>query len=98
MHVTRRLCTGASIISLASVVLALSPWQAAGQSSSPITISSSVPNELNPPFNPGPPSSGGAPAATPEQAVAFAWQEFIAVNWPAGPQNGQPNQRETPSS
>jgi len=64
----------------------------------PITISSSVPNELNPPFNPGPPESGGAPAATPEQAAAFAWEEFIALNWPAGPQQGEPGQRDTPST
>ena len=26
---------------------------------------------------------GGAPAATLQQAAAFAWQEFIAANWPA---------------
>lgn len=64
----------------------------------PIVISSSVPNELNPPYTAGPPASGGAPAATPEQAAAFAWQEFIALNWPAGPQTGQNGQRDTPSS
>jgi hypothetical protein len=33
---------------------------------------------------------------TPYQAAAFAWQEFIALNWPAGPQEGKPNQREAP--
>ena len=65
--------------------------EAVGQSIPPITISSSVPNELNP-------SNGGAPMATPEQASAFAWQEFIALNWPAGPQEGKPGQRDTPSS
>jgi hypothetical protein len=27
--------------------------------------------------------AGGAPAATLQQAAAFAWQEFIALNWPA---------------
>src|SRR6185436_9296356 len=58
----------------------------------------SVPSELNPPYNPGPPMSGGAPAATPAQAAAFAWNEFIALNWPAGPQAGQSGQRDTPSS
>jgi hypothetical protein len=71
--------------------------EATGQTAPPITISSSVPAELNPPFVPGPPSTGGAPAATPEQASSFAWQEFIALNWPAGPQEGKPNQRDTPS-
>lgn len=40
----------------------------------PITISSSVPNELNE-------SGGGAPKATMQQAAAFAWQEFVALNW-----------------
>ena len=25
----------------------------------------------------------GAPGATLQQAAAFAWQEFIALNWPA---------------
>jgi hypothetical protein len=76
----------------------LSALQAAGQSSPAIAVNSLVPNELNPPFNSGPPSTGGASAATPAQAYAFAWQEFIALNWPAGPQHGQPNQRDTSSS
>jgi hypothetical protein len=62
----------------------------------PITISSSVPSELNPP--------GGAPAATMQQAAAFAWQEFIALNWPAVKQTGgvvnnvQVNQRDVADS
>lgn len=63
-----------------------------------ITISSTVPNELNPPFTAGPKPSGGAVSATPEQAAAFAWEEFIALNWPAGPQDGKLSQREAPSS
>lgn len=64
----------------------------------PITISSAVPSELNAPYSAGPPETGGARNATPEQAAAFAWQEFIALNWPAGPQTGQNGQRDTPSS
>jgi hypothetical protein len=55
-----------------------------------ISVSRTIPDELNPP--------GGAPAATPEQAAAFAWQEFIGLNWPAGDQRGEPNQRDTASS
>ncbi len=55
----------------------------------PITISSSVPGELNP-------SGGGAPKATLQQAAAFAWQEFIALNWPAVAQTGAAQQRDTP--
>ena len=49
-----------------------------------INISYNVPNELNP-------SGGGASKATIQQAAAFAWQEFIALNWPA-----QSGVRDTP--
>ena len=50
---------------------------AAPPSSGPsITISSDVPNELNQ-------AGGGASKATLQQAAAFAWQEFIGLNWPA---------------
>lgn len=57
----------------------------------PFAISSSPPTELNAP--------GGGPAqATLQQAAAFAWEEFFALTWPAGPQSGQPNQRDRPSS
>src|ERR1051325_8117435 len=47
----------------------------------PITISATMPDELNA-------AGGGAPAATMQQAAAFAWQEFIAANWPAVSQTG----------
>ncbi|WP_213804276.1 hypothetical protein [Granulicella sp. dw_53] len=57
----------------------------------PITISSAVPAELNP-------SGGGAPSATMQQAAAFAWQEFIALNWPAVAQTGAANTRDTPDN
>ena len=62
----------------------------------PITVSRTVPSELNPPFNVDD-GTGGAPAATPAQAAAFAWQEFIALNWPAGQQQGKVGQRDTAS-
>lgn len=52
--------------------------------STTINISYTVPNELNP-------TGGGAPQATIQQAAAFAWQEFIALNWPA-----QSGVRDTP--
>lgn len=48
----------------------------------PITVSDAVPTELNP-------NGGGAPKATPYQAAAFAWQEFIALNWPTAPNSGR---------
>jgi hypothetical protein len=57
----------------------------------PFAISRTPPTELN--------ATGGGPAAaTLQQAAEFAWEEFFALNWTAGPQSGQPNQRDTPSS
>ena len=43
-----------------------------------ITIDPNIPAELNP-------GGGGPEMATFEQAAMFAWQEFIALNWPAAP-------------
>lgn len=60
----------------------------------PITISSTVPGELNPGTGPG----YGAPSASMQQAAAFAWQEFIALNWPAVAQTGALNTRDTPDN
>lgn len=62
-----------------------------GNESIPINISSSVPTELNA-------SGGGAPKATLQQAAAFAWQEFIALNWPAVKQTGMENTRDMPDN
>jgi hypothetical protein len=90
--------TSACLIAAVVVTGCLPPIAAHAQTGTAITISSVVPNELNPPFVAGPPATGGAPNATPQQAAAFAWQEFIALNWPAGPQMGQEGQRDTPSS
>ncbi|MEY2503697.1 MAG: hypothetical protein QOI07_4034 [Verrucomicrobiota bacterium] len=54
----------------------------------PFAIDPTPPTELN--------ATGGGPAqATLQQAAEFAWQEFFALNWPAGP---QPSKRDTPSS
>ncbi|HYJ87778.1 MAG TPA: hypothetical protein VEW46_17070 [Pyrinomonadaceae bacterium] len=46
-----------------------------------------------------PPSDikNGAASATLQDAGIFAWQEFIALNWPAVPQTGQVNTREQPN-
>jgi hypothetical protein len=46
---------------------------AAGQVT--IDVSSALPSDIA--------VAGGAPAATLQQAAAFAWQEFVALNWPA---------------
>jgi hypothetical protein len=64
---------------------------ARAQQNPPFQITSTPPSELNP--------GGGGPAqASLQQAAEFAWQEFFALNWPAGPQSGQLNQRDTPST
>ena len=57
----------------------------------PITISSTLPGELNV-------GGGGAPAASLDQAAAFAWQEFIALSWPATVQAGAVGDRDTPAT
>jgi hypothetical protein len=38
----------------------------------------------------------GAASASLQDAGVFAWQEFIALNWPAVAQTGQPNTRDQP--
>lgn len=40
----------------------------------------------------------GAASATLQDAGVFAWQEFIALNWPAVPQTGSPNTRDYPDT
>lgn len=82
-----------SILSVAgpvtfTILMTMSVPSSQAQTGPAITISPTVPNELSPPYNAGPPPTGGAAAATPGQAAAFAWQEFIALNWPAVKQTG----------
>lgn len=48
-----------------------------------ITISPNVPNDISAPINLN-------------SAAQFAWQEFIALNWPAVPQTGALNTRDKP--
>ncbi|MBK3662331.1 hypothetical protein JJE66_13865 [Bradyrhizobium diazoefficiens] len=61
------------------------------QSAPPFAITSTPPFELNE-------TEGGPARATLKQAAEFAWEEFFALSWPAVPQSGMPNQRDTPSS
>jgi hypothetical protein len=64
---------------------------AQAQQAAAFAISPTPPAELN--------ATGGGPAqATLQQAAEFAWEEFFALSWPAVPQNGKSNQRDTPSS
>jgi hypothetical protein len=60
------------------------PVQAQGA----ITVSPTVPADI----------PGGAQAATLQDAAVFAWQEFIALNWPAIAQTGAAGDRETPDT
>jgi len=90
LPVVGALVVGGAALGLFTLKPSAAPVQA-------VVVSPKVPNELNPPFNPAK-SAGGAPTATPMQAALFAWQEFIALNWPAGPQQGQFGQREAPST
>src|SRR3954465_15176966 len=85
------------VLALAAFELDLRAWPAqADPGPSPeIRVNSTVPPELNPPFLK---ISGGAPGAAPGRAAAVAGREFRAQNWPAGPQLGKRNQRDTPSS
>jgi hypothetical protein len=84
---------GAAVIGTPLIANALAKPHAASAPPPPpaITVSSTVPVDVNP-------AGGGAPSATPAQAAAFAWQEFIALNWPAAPQTGQLGQRDKPST
>jgi hypothetical protein len=69
-----------SIVAVSSVAiagLALSPQPATAQGTATITVSSAIPLEVSDPANLS-------------EAAAFAWNEFIALTWPALPQ-GQNN-------
>jgi hypothetical protein len=59
------------LVSLALFICLGSGSLAAGQVA--INVDPTLPSDI----------TGGAPAATLQQAAAFAWQEFIALNWPA---------------
>jgi len=50
----------------------------------------------NSPWLPPTDIPGGAASASLQNASVFAWQEFIALNWPAVAQTGQVNTRDQP--
>lgn len=60
------------------------------QTTPTVTVSSTLPSDI--------PVKGGAPNATITDAAQFAWQEFIALNWPAQPQTGAQNTRGVPNT
>ena len=53
-----------------------------------VTVSPDVPTEI----------VGGADNASLTQAAEFAWNEFIALNWPAVEQTGDTNTRDVPDT
>jgi hypothetical protein len=80
------------ILTAAVAGLSVATWGigsiALAQQPAPFAITKVAPNELNP--------AGGGPAqATLQQAAEFAWEEFFALSWPAGP---NPTARDTPSA
>lgn len=60
-------------LAASAMMLVLHCISATAKDAPPVLISSTVPNDIG----------GGAPNASLRQAAAFAWQEFIALNWPA---------------
>lgn len=75
---------------VACLLVAVAAAVAAGSPGSPpagpvITISPAAPADI----------PGGAAKADLTQAAAFAWQEFIALNWPAVAQDGRRGERGT---
>ena len=54
------------------------------------------PKSTTPPWVPPSDIPGGAASANLQSAAVFAWQEFIALNWPAVAQTGQVNTRDQP--
>ncbi|RKE36393.1 hypothetical protein B0G76_2571 [Paraburkholderia sp. BL23I1N1] len=59
-----------------------------GEPNIKISISSNFPSDI----------VGGASNATPQQAAQFAWEEFIALNWPAVAKTDNLSPRDTPDT
>ncbi|MDR0240751.1 MAG: hypothetical protein LBJ65_04020 [Burkholderia sp.] len=60
-----------------------------GNANDPIEISSSLPKDLN---------NSDAPHATLQQAATFAWNQFIALNWPALAKDTNNQKRDYPDT
>lgn len=93
---TRRHAAITSVIAAAITACLVAPVTAATHSQSqkaaphfqPVQVSPTVPSDI----------PGGAGNASLSQAAIFAWEEFIALNWPAVTQNGAPGTRDTPDT
>ena len=87
----RNVAVIAGVMCFAFTVAATLTVAAADDTAAPLTVAIAVSPKLPADIN----VPGGAPSATLTQAAAFAWQEFIALNWPAVPQTGLQGARET---
>jgi hypothetical protein len=73
-------------LGLLSIALLLAPaTRTDSQAQLAVTISPQVPSDIPAPI-------------TPQSAAIFAWQEFIALNWPAVAQTGALNTRDVPNT
>ncbi|SHJ41317.1 hypothetical protein SAMN04488028_10130 [Reichenbachiella agariperforans] len=80
-------CAGA-MTSCVNSSTTTSPLEQEVEIPSGITVSSALPADL----------PSGAANASLSEAAEFAWNEFIALNWPAVPQSGLANTRDTPDT
>jgi hypothetical protein len=79
----------AVVAALAALMVATPATRSTAQAPVPaITVGPVVPTDI----------PGGAPNAKLTAAAAFAWQEFIALNWPAVPQTAAAKTRDTPDT
>ncbi len=92
------------LLSLALLLGACQPSRPVAPSTEPASAPAScgpVTFSIDPTSSPWlPPTDikNGAASASLQDAGVFAWQEFIALNWPAVPQTGQLNTRDQPDS
>ncbi len=81
--------TAAAFAIAVILAVAYSTTRSSAQTPLPtITVGPAVPGDI----------PRGAPSAQLAQAAAFAWQEFIALNWPALPQSAMAGTRDTPDT
>jgi hypothetical protein len=77
---------GSSVDSFVATSNNVNPGPTSSPSTGPVAISPLMPVDI----------PGGSPNSSLRQAGIFAWQEFIALNWPAVPQTGALGTRDTP--
>ncbi len=100
--IKRGLATGAAVVLVAAGAFACGAEGGSGGgagkvgadaagAAGPITITWNLPDSMGLPV-------GDTTAASLPAAAAYAWAEFIALNWPAVPQTGALDTRDTPDT